>query len=57
LPGFVLARLGQVRDLMNQRQPAIRAYTAALALQWLPLEAKNVAQSGLLAPFTLSEHV
>jgi hypothetical protein len=57
LPGFVLARLGQVRDLMNERQPAIRAYTAALALQWLPLEAKNVAQSGLLAPFTLSEHV
>ena len=57
LPGFVLARLGQVRDLMGERQHAIRAYTAALALQWLPLEARNVAQSGLLAPFTLSEHV
>ncbi len=53
LPGFVLSRLGQVRDLMGERQHAIRAYTAALALQWLPLEARNVAQSGLAAPFAL----
>ncbi len=55
LPGFVLARLGQVRDLMNERQHAIRAYTAALALSWLPLEAKNVARSGLEMPFVLTE--
>jgi hypothetical protein len=54
LPGFVLSRLGQVRDLMGERQHAIRAYTAALALQWLPLEAKNVAQSGLETPFALA---
>jgi hypothetical protein len=54
LPGFVLARLGQVRDLMGERQPAIRAYTAAMALQWMPLEAKTVAQSGLEAPFALA---
>ncbi len=53
LPGFVLSRLGQVRDLMGERQHAIRAYTAALALQWLPLEARNVAQSGLEIPFAL----
>ena len=53
LPGFVLARLGQVRDLMGERQHAIRAYTAALALQWLPLEARKVAQSGLESPFAL----
>jgi hypothetical protein len=57
LPGFVFSRLGQVRDLMGERQHAIRAYTAALALQWLPLEARNVAVSGLETPFTLSEHV
>ncbi len=54
LPGFVLSRLGQVRDLMGERQHAIRAYTAALALKWLPLEAKNVAQSGLETPFSLA---
>jgi hypothetical protein len=54
LPGFVLSRLGQVRDLMNERQHAIRAYTAALALQWLPISAKAVAQSGLETPFVLS---
>jgi hypothetical protein len=53
LPGFVLSRLGQVRDLMNERQHAIRAYTAALALQWLPISAKTVAQSGLETPFAL----
>jgi hypothetical protein len=53
LPGFVLARLGQVRDLMGERQHAIRAYTAALALQWLPLAAKNVARVGLETPFAL----
>jgi hypothetical protein len=53
LPGFVLSRLGQVRDLMAERQHAIRAYTAALALQWLPTEARNVAQSGLETPFSL----
>ncbi len=54
LPGFVLSRLGQVRDLMGERQPAIRAYTAALALRWLPISAKAVAQSGLAAPFALA---
>jgi hypothetical protein len=53
LPGFVLARLGQVRDLMGERERATRAYTAALALQFCPLEAKEVAQRGLLEPFKL----
>jgi tetratricopeptide (TPR) repeat protein len=53
LPGFVLARLGQVRDLMGERERATRAYTAALALQFCPLEAREVAQKGLLEPFAL----
>lgn len=53
LPGFVLSRLGQVRDLMGERQHAIRAYTAALALKWLPISARNVAQSGLETPFVM----
>ncbi len=53
LPGFVLARLGQVRDLLGVRERAIRAYTAALALRFCPLEAKEVAQQGLLSPFAL----
>jgi hypothetical protein len=53
LPGFVLARLGQVRDLQLERERAVRAYTAALALSYCPLEAKEVAKQGLIAPFAL----
>jgi hypothetical protein len=53
LPGFVLARLGQVRDLNLERDRAVRAYTAALALSYCPPEAKEVASQGLLAPFAL----
>ena len=51
LPGFVLTRLGQVRDLMNERPRAVAAYRAALALTYCPLEAREVAQKGLLEPF------
>ena len=51
LPGFVLTRLGQVRDLMNERPRAVAAYRAALALTFCPLEAREVAQKGLLEPF------
>ena len=51
LPGFVLTRLGQVRDLMGERPRAIAAYRATLALSYCPLEAKEVAQKGLLEPF------
>ncbi len=54
LPGFVLSRLGQVRDLMLERDRAIRAYTAALALNFCPFEAKEVARTGLLEPFLLT---
>lgn len=55
LPGFVLARLGQVRDLQGERERAVRAYTSALGLTWLPAEARRVAASGLAAPFSTSD--
>jgi hypothetical protein len=51
LPGFVLARLGQVRDLMLERPRAIAAYRAALALAYCPAEAKAAAEAGLQRPF------
>ena len=54
LAGFVLSRLGQVRDLMNERDRAKRAYTAALALAYCPLEAREVAQMGLQQAFRLN---
>jgi hypothetical protein len=54
LPGFVLSRLGQVRDLQDERDMAIRAYRAALGLSWLPLEARQVCESGLERPFRLA---
>ena len=54
LPGFVLTRLGQVRDLMQERPRAVAAYRAALALQFCPSEARQVAQQGLLEPFGFS---
>ncbi len=53
LAGFVLSRLGQVRDLMLERDRAKRAYTAALALVYCPLEAREVAQLGLEQAFRL----
>ncbi|HWG84089.1 MAG TPA: hypothetical protein VNT60_01305, partial [Deinococcales bacterium] len=54
LPGYVLVRLGQVRDLQGERALATRAYGAALALEWLPAAAREVAESGLRAPFQLA---
>jgi hypothetical protein len=54
LPGFVLSRLGQVRDLQDERDMAIRAYRAAIGLAWLPLEARQVCESGLERPFRLA---
>jgi hypothetical protein len=52
LAGYVLARLGQVRDLQGERDLAVRAYRAALGLAWLPQAAREVAQAGLEAPFS-----
>lgn len=55
LPGFLLARLGQVADLVGERKAALRAYRGVLALDWVPQEALVSAQRGLDAPFT-GEH-
>jgi len=51
LPGYLLARLGQVRDLTGDRRGAERAYRGVLALDWVPLDAREAAQAGLEGPF------
>lgn len=51
LPGYLLARLGQLRDLSGDRSGATRAYRGVLALTWAPPEAREASQSGLAAPF------
>jgi hypothetical protein len=51
LPGMLLARLGQLRDLAGRRDRALQAYRGALALDWAPLEAREAAAAGLRAPF------
>ncbi len=55
LPGFVLARLGQLRDLVGKRELAKKAYRAVRALAWAPEEALAAARDGLEKPFTGSE--
>lgn len=54
LPGYLLARLGQLYDLAGQRDKAIRSYRAVRALTWAPAEALMVAQKGLQSPFSAS---
>lgn len=51
LPGYLLARLGQLRDLMGERDGALRAYRGVLALEWVPEEAREAARGGLETPF------
>lgn len=51
LPGFVLARLGELHDLAGDRRAALRAYRGALALDYAPPEALESAQAGLERPF------
>ena len=51
LPGYLLARLGQLRDLMSDRGGAVRAYRGVLAFDWVPEDAREAAVSGLEAPF------
>ena len=51
LPGYLLARLGQLYDLAGQRDKAIKAYRAVRALAWAPAEAIEAAQEGLQSPF------
>ena len=55
LPGFLLARLGQLRDLAGKRSWALQAYRGVLALDWAPAEAVEVARAGLEKPFALPQ--
>ncbi|MEX2542490.1 MAG: hypothetical protein WD314_11805 [Trueperaceae bacterium] len=52
LPGYLLARLGQLRDLADRRDDALRAYRGALALDFAPAEAREAARAGLERPFS-----
>lgn len=51
LPGYLLARLGQLRDLAERRNDALRAYRGVLALDYAPSEALAAAREGLQEPF------
>lgn len=51
LPGYTLARYGQLADLMGQREKALRAYKAVRGLSWVPQEAKEIALAGQQTPF------
>ena len=51
LPGYLLARLGQLRDLNGDRAGAVRAYRGVLAFDWVPEDAREAAVGGLEAPF------
>lgn len=53
LPGYVLARYGQLADTLGQREKALRAYKAVLALSWVPAEAREMALAGQHSPFQL----
>lgn len=51
LPGFLLARLGQLRDAAGDRTGAVKAYRAVLALSYVPAEARAAAREHLAEPF------
>lgn len=51
LPGYLLARLGQLRDLAGDREAALRAYRGVRALDYAPVDALEAAEAGLRAPF------
>ncbi len=53
LPGFVLARLGQLRDLAARREDAMRSYRGVMALSFAPQAAREAAQAGMRTPFRL----
>ncbi|MGQ9735374.1 MAG: tetratricopeptide repeat protein [Thermaceae bacterium] len=55
LPGYFLARFGQLLDHFGERERALRAYRGVLALSFAPQEAREIALAGLRAPFRLSE--
>jgi hypothetical protein len=54
LPGYSLARYGQMADLEGERDKALRAYTAVLALDFAPQEAREIALAGRKTAFRLA---
>jgi len=54
LPGFALARLGQLYDLAGRRREAERSYRGVLALSFAPTATRVAASDGLERPFELS---
>lgn len=52
LPGYLLARLGQLYDLGGNRTAALRAYKGVRALSYAPESALEAATTGLEQPFT-----
>ncbi|SMB94278.1 hypothetical protein [Deinococcus hopiensis] len=54
LPGLVLARLGQVRDALGERELALRTYRAVLALSYAPAVTRETAEAGLQEPFGIA---
>ncbi|GIW24162.1 hypothetical protein [Meiothermus sp.] len=55
LPGYTLARYGQLADLLGRRDQALRAYRAVLGLSWVPEEARAIALAGQKTPFSLEQ--
>lgn len=53
LAGLVLARLGQVRDALGERELALRTYRAVLALAYAPAIARETAETGISTPFLI----
>lgn len=53
LPGYLLARLGQIYDLLGRRDAAVRAYRGVRALGYAPPEARAAAAAGIDRPFVL----
>ncbi len=54
LPGFALARLGQMMDLASRRDDAVRCYRGVMALSYAPAAARSAAADGLSSPFALN---
>jgi hypothetical protein len=52
LPGYLLARLGQLYDLADNRNAALRAYKGVRALSYAPESALEAAEAGLEKAFT-----
>ncbi|HET8985996.1 MAG TPA: hypothetical protein VFN03_09580 [Trueperaceae bacterium] len=53
LPGFALARIGQLYDLAQRREEALKSYRGVLALSWAPAAAVAAATAGIASPFGL----